>query len=91
MVYIKQNHENQKALSLIEDVLLGHEDLKRKKEQDFLDLYQEFSLGEIAENVSSSGERILELQEDIERIDIQISAVKYVRDYVKLMLKLAGS
>ena len=81
----------QKALSLIEDVLLGHEDLKRKKEQDFLDLYQEFSLGEIAENVSSSGERILELQEDIERIDIQISAVKYVRDYVKLMLKLAGS
>ena len=84
MFYIKQDKQNQNAISLIEDVISSHMHLKKEKEIKVLELYKSATPNEclFAE---------IQYQEEcIKNIDIQISGIIYTRDYVKLMTNLSN-
>ena len=80
MYYIKKDKENDDALSYIKEVISAHEELRDSKQKDLINL----SLSE-----EDPFDSFKELEEEIKTLNIQISSLLYVYDYVKLMLNLS--
>ena len=80
MYYIKKDKENDDALSYMKEVISAHEELRDSKQKDLINL----SLSE-----EDPFDSFKELEEEIKTLNIQISSLLYVYDYVKLMLNLS--